>query len=83
MQKHILLQNYMFCLTYEKLHILNKIKRHVPLKLPVILFCLLRMTTCIVYYYFEVIYVEKGVLGFKTISVQNLLCIRQRYAIDV
>ena len=34
-------------------------------------------------YYFEVIYVEKGVLWFKTISVQNLLCIRQRYAIDV
>ena len=33
---------------------------------------------------FEVIYVEKGVLlGFKTFSVQNLPCIRQRYAIDV
>ena len=57
-------------------------KRHVPLKLPVVLFCLLRMTTCLVYY-FEAIYVEKGVLGFKTISGQNLLCIRQRYAIDV
>ena len=57
-------------------------KRHVPLKLPVILFFLLRMNTCIVYY-FEVIYVQKGVLGFKTISVQNLLCLRQRYAIDV
>ena len=52
----------MFCLTYEKLHILNKKKksdahfvmRHVPLKQPVImviLFCLLRMTTCIVYYF--------------------------------
>ena len=57
-------------------------KRHVPLNLPVILFCLLRKNTCIVYY-FEVIYVQKGVLGFKTISVQNLLCLRQRYAIDV
>ena len=49
--KHIVLhmQNYMFCLTYEKLHILNKksdahfMKLHVPLKLTVILFCLLRM----------------------------------------
>ena len=57
-------------------------KRHVSLKLPVILFCLLRMTTYIVYY-FEVIYVEKGGIRIQNNSVQNLLCIRQRYAIDV
>ena len=44
-------------------------KRHVPLKFPVILFCLLSRTTFIVYC-FEVMYVEKGgVSGFKTISV--------------
>ena len=65
------MQNYMFCLTYEKLHILNKKRRAFyeearTTKITrdtVFVFCVWLV------YYFEVIYVEKrGVLGFKTIS---------------
>ena len=95
MQKHILLQNMYFCICKTICFALlmkncifwiksdaHFMKRHLPLKLPLILFCFFAYKLHVAYY-FEVYYVEEGVLGFKIISVQNLLCIRQRYAIDV